>query len=115
MASGVTFGACLWLATAIKLSFLPKAEADRWAVAAAFAGAMAAAVLAWGASWAGKENQPGSANNGTETVTEQQVIESPGTVLLGRGARVKARDIQVTFNPQPVPHPGRDEVGPPKA
>jgi len=46
VASVVAFGLSLWLAAAVKLSFLPKADADRWVVNAAFATAMAACVVA---------------------------------------------------------------------
>jgi hypothetical protein len=114
VASVVAFGLSLWLAATIKLSFLPKADADRWVVNAAFATAMAACVVACGAWWAGRENRPRSADGSTGGAGQQN-IESQGSFLLGSGARMKARDINVTVNPAQVQPPGGDEVGLPKA
>jgi hypothetical protein len=114
VASAVTFVACLWLAAVVKLSFLPKADADRWVINAAFAAAMAACVVACGAWWAGRENQPRSADGSTYGAGQQNT-ESPGSFLLGPRARMKAGNINVTMNPPPVQPPSRDEVGHPKA
>jgi hypothetical protein len=55
--SAMIFGGSLWLAMAVKLSFLPKLDADRWVVAAGFASVMAACVLACGGWWAGRESE----------------------------------------------------------
>lgn len=114
VASLVTFAVCLWLAAAVKLPFLPKAEADRWVVNAAFASVTAACVVACGTWWAGRENRPGSADGSTDGAG-QQIIESPGSFQLGSGARMKARDINVTVNPAPATPPGGGEVEAPKA
>jgi hypothetical protein len=104
MASVVAFGLSLWLAAAVKLSFLPKADADRWVVNAAFATAMAACVVACGAWWAGRENRPGSAD-GSTTGARQQNIRSPGSVQLGPRARLKARDINIcAVREVPIPY-----------
>ncbi len=113
MAAAATFGFCLWLVVAVKLPFLPTAEADRWVVSAAFASVMAGLVSACGAWWAARENQPGSADGGLD-VAEQLITESPGGFLLGPRARVTARNITVVSSP-PVQLPAEDEVGPPKS
>ena len=104
----------MWLAMAVELPFLPKAEADRWVVAAAFAGVMATAVVACGASWAGRENRPESAD-GDRGDAGQQITGSAGSLQFGAGARLKARDITVNVNPPPALSVGGDEVGGPKA
>jgi hypothetical protein len=54
-ATAVTFIGCLWLARTFSFSFEPRAESDRWVVAAAFAAAMSAAVLASSSWWASRE------------------------------------------------------------
>jgi len=113
VASVVAFGLSLWLAAAVKLSFLPKADADRWVVNAAFATAMAACVVAFGAWWVGRENRSASADGSTDGA-RQQNIESPGSFVLGSGARLKARDIKVTVSPPPAAPSGGGEVGRPK-
>jgi hypothetical protein len=114
VAAGVAFGLSLWLAAAVKLSFLPQADADRWVVNAAFATAMAACVVAFGAWWAGRENRRGSADGSTDGAGQQN-IESPGSILVGSRARLKTGDISITVNSQPVAPPSGDEVGLPKA
>jgi hypothetical protein len=114
VAAAVTFGVGLWLAMAVELPFLPKAEADRWVVAAAFAGVMATAVVACGAWWAGRENRPGS-GEGDPAGTGQQITASPGSIQFGLGTRAKTRDITVNVNPPPASPASRDEVGDPKA
>jgi hypothetical protein len=83
-ASAVTFGGCLWLAVAVKLPFLPKPDADRWVVSAAFASVMAACVLGFGTWWAGRESQP-----------EAQVAAPAGASVIASGDRSIAvgRDI----------------------
>jgi hypothetical protein len=85
VASAVTFGVCLWLAALVKLPFLPRAEADRWVVAAAFASVMTACVVACGAWWVGRENRLESADGNAGGVG-QQITESPGSIQLGPGA-----------------------------
>jgi hypothetical protein len=54
-ATAVTFIGCLWLARMFSFSFEPRAESDRWVVAAAFAATMSAAMLAGGSWWASRE------------------------------------------------------------
>ncbi|MFF3689748.1 hypothetical protein [Streptomyces sp. NPDC002187] len=55
-----SFVICLWSARAAPFGFLPRAEADRWVVATAFATTVATLVGA-AAGWrAGYEGQPGS-------------------------------------------------------
>lgn len=78
-ASAVAFGLSLWLAAAVKLPFLPKADADRWVVNAAFATAMTACVLACGAWWAARESRPGSADSASRTVT----ASGDGSIAVG--------------------------------
>src|SRR5205823_5269267 len=114
VAAAVTFGVCLWLAMAVELPFLPKAEADRWVVAAAFAGMMATAVAACGTWWAARENRPGAAD-GDPAGAGQQITGSAGSLQFGASARLKARDITVNVTPPPAPPAGGDEVGDPKA
>jgi hypothetical protein len=63
VAAVVVFGLCLWLFRFARFSWLPRAEADRWAVGAAFATVVASAVLAGVAWWAGHENQPPAASD----------------------------------------------------
>ncbi|MGW1491276.1 hypothetical protein [Streptomyces sp. NPDC002402] len=58
-ASVVAFGVGLWLAGSVFSGWLPRGEAERWAVAAAFATIAAGAVgapLGW---WAGRETRAG--------------------------------------------------------
>ncbi|MEV7615500.1 hypothetical protein [Streptomyces sp. NPDC089799] len=69
-AAFVVFWLCLWLARAVSFGWLPEAEADRWAVAGAFAGAMAAAVGGLTAWWAGRGAQ-GGAGGRDESVVRQ--------------------------------------------
>ena len=104
----------MWLAMAVELPFLPKAEADRWVVAAAFATVMATPVVACGAWWAGREYRPGPADDATAG-TGQQITGSPGSIMFGLGARAKTRDITVNVNAPPAPPASGDEVGDPKA
>jgi hypothetical protein len=55
----VVFGVGLWLAGSVFSGWLPRGEAERWAVAAAFATVAAGAVgapLGW---WAGRETRTG--------------------------------------------------------
>ncbi|MEV5954703.1 hypothetical protein AB0M11_13155 [Streptomyces sp. NPDC051987] len=47
-----SFVVCLWAARAARLGFLPRAEADRWVVATAFATTVAALVGAAAGWWA---------------------------------------------------------------
>src|SRR5438046_10590465 len=82
VAAAVTFGVCLWLAMAVELPFLPKAEADRWVVAAAFAGMMATAVAACGTWWAARENRPGAAD-GDPAGAGQQITGAAGSLQFG--------------------------------
>ena len=55
VAALVSFVAALWIARMFSLPFEPRGEADRWAVGAAFAGAVSAAVLAAVGFWAGRD------------------------------------------------------------
>ena len=57
-ATVAVFGVCLWLFRFASWSWLPHAEADRWAVAAAFASVTAGAVGVAGAWWASRETSP---------------------------------------------------------
>ncbi|MFH0172378.1 hypothetical protein ACIA6D_03555 [Streptomyces cacaoi] len=71
-----SFVICLWSARAAPFGFLPRADADRWAVATAFATTVATLVGAAAGWWAGNERRPGSAppdNRSPETP------DSPGT------------------------------------
>lgn len=52
------FWVCLWLFQFASFSWLPRADADRWVVAAAFAGVAAGAIGACMNWWAGREDQP---------------------------------------------------------
>jgi hypothetical protein len=56
-ATAAAFMGSLWLARRFTFSFEPRHESDRWVVAAAFATAMSAAVLASGNWWASREKR----------------------------------------------------------
>jgi hypothetical protein len=53
----IAFGLCLWLFRFVSFSWMPHAESDRWAVAAAFATVTAGAVGAATGWWAGRERE----------------------------------------------------------
>lgn len=75
-AAFVVFWLCLWLARSVSFGWMPTAEADRWAVAGAFAGAMAAAVVAMTAWWAGRGARSGSGRSRDRQVVRQQARAS---------------------------------------
>lgn len=104
------FVICLWLAMVVKLSFLPKADGDRWVVAAAFAGVMAALVVAYGVWLVGRVDEPKP--EGSDRDGGQQITGSPGSFQVGSGARVKMGDLYLQS--RRTGH-GEDEVGSPKA
>ena len=54
-ATVAVFGGCLWLFRFASWSWMPHAETDRWAVAAAFATVTAGAIGAAGTWWASRE------------------------------------------------------------
>ncbi|MFF1343420.1 hypothetical protein ACFVYT_37250 [Streptomyces sp. NPDC058290] len=54
----VAFVVCLWVARSASFGWLPKAEADRWVVATAFATVGATAVAAAVGWWAGQTPPP---------------------------------------------------------
>jgi hypothetical protein len=55
-----SFVVCLWSARAAPFGFLPRAEADRWLVATAFAATVTTLVGAAAGWWAGDRGQPGT-------------------------------------------------------
>ncbi|MEU6200241.1 hypothetical protein [Streptomyces sp. NPDC047061] len=57
-----SFVVCLWAARAASFGFLPRAEADRWVVATAFATTAAALVGTAAGWWAGHEGPPQAAD-----------------------------------------------------
>ncbi|MFD4600893.1 hypothetical protein ACFWPQ_23065 [Streptomyces sp. NPDC058464] len=57
-----SFVVCLWAARAASFGFLPRAEADRWVVATAFATTVAALVGTAAGWWAGHEGSPQAAD-----------------------------------------------------
>ena len=114
VASAVAFGFSLWLAAAVRLPFLPRADGDRWGVNTAFALVIATFVVACGAWWAGRENRPESTDSNADGAG-QQITQSPGSFQLGPGARMKTRRVNVTVNAPPVRASGGDEAGLPKA
>ncbi|AVZ71108.1 hypothetical protein SLUN_01435 [Streptomyces lunaelactis] len=88
MAPVVAFGVGLWLAGSVFSGWLPRAEAERWAVAAAFATVAAGAVgapLGW---WAGRETRGG----GRVVVQRATATEASRTTQIGgsRGGTASA-------------------------
>ncbi|MBB4710289.1 hypothetical protein BJ965_000171 [Streptomyces luteogriseus] len=57
-AGAASFVVCLWSVRAAPLGFLPRAEADRWVVATAFATTVTALVGAAAGRWAAERGQP---------------------------------------------------------
>jgi hypothetical protein len=55
-----SFVVCLWSARAAPFGFLPRAEADRWLVATAFAATVTTLVGAAAGWWAGDRGHPGT-------------------------------------------------------
>lgn len=85
-AAGVAFGLCLWLARSVSFDWTPRAEADRWVVAAAFASVMAGAVglaVGW---WAGRD-EPGSGHvrQRARASDQAQVTQLGGSRLVPGG------------------------------
>lgn len=73
--AAAVFGVCLWGARSVSFGWMPKAEADRWVVATAFASVMttvAAAAVGW---WAGRE-QPGLSLSPAERTVLQRATAS---------------------------------------
>ena len=68
--SVVTFGLSLWLARDAPFGWMPRAQADRWVVAAAFATVVAGAVGAAVSWWAGRE-APSSAEPVVRRVSQR--------------------------------------------
>ncbi|WP_406388687.1 hypothetical protein [Streptomyces sp. NBC_00211] len=99
----VVFWLCLWLVRAVSFGWLPKAEADRWAVAGAFGGAMAAAVGGLTAWWAGRGTQGGAGAGPDEGTVRQQARA---------GGEAEVEQVAGTLGRQAAQHrrPGRKKV-----
>lgn len=95
--AAVVFGVCLWGARSVSFELMADAtEADRWAVAAAFAAVVATAVAAAVGWWAGREDRSG------ESVVSQRATAS------GRGRAVQVgRDQNASDTPGAGSVPGR--------
>ncbi|MER5462478.1 hypothetical protein ABT010_17695 [Streptomyces sp. NPDC002668] len=92
MAPVVAFGVGLWLAGSVFSGWLPRGEAERWAVAAAFATVAAGAAgapLAW---WAGRET-----GGGGQVVQRATATEASRTTQIGgsRGGTASAPSVDV--------------------
>lgn len=61
-AAAMLFVVCLWIGRAVSFSWMPRAEADRWVVATAFATVMATGAFGAVAWWAGRETPAGHAS-----------------------------------------------------
>jgi hypothetical protein len=109
----VTFGASLWAAMAFPTPITPKQEADQWVAAAAFAGVTAAAALSCGTWWAAREKRQKHADNPGGGF-RPAVVSSPGTLVVGHGSRVRARNITTHVTAMP-PQATEDEADRPKA
>ena len=72
--TAIAFGACLWLAHAYCFSWEPQDQADRWAIAAAFASVMAGAVLAALAWWAGHETRSEAGSHAAATPVQARIF-----------------------------------------
>ncbi|WP_431683784.1 hypothetical protein [Kitasatospora sp. KL5] len=72
----VAFVVCLWLARSASFGWLPKAEADRWVVATAFATVGAGAVATAVGRWAGQTTTPTPAPPAPSPPTGQEVIQT---------------------------------------
>lgn len=92
MASVVAFGVGLWLAGSVFSGWLPRGEAERWAVATAFATVAAGAAgapLGW---WAGRETRGGG-----RVVQRATATEASRTTQIGgsRGGTDSAPSVDV--------------------
>lgn len=99
------FGFCLWIGRSVSFGWMPRAEADRWVVDAAFATVMAGAVGAAIGWWAERE-KPRSQRRESRRVSQRgkasrygelnQVAGNEGRRTVGnagtnRASRVKQR------------------------
>ncbi|MFC8093362.1 hypothetical protein [Streptomyces sp. NPDC057301] len=78
--AAVVFGVCLWAARTVWFGWMPRAEADRWVVATAFATVMAtvaAAALSW---WAGHEPSGPITASADRTVVQRATASGRGRV-----------------------------------
>lgn len=91
-AAVVSFVAALWVARAFRLPFEPQGEADRWVVAAAFAGAVSAAVLAAAGFWAGREASEHRDPAAAATPEPPERAGAPEPVLPAAGDHFEVRD-----------------------
>ncbi|WP_406435712.1 hypothetical protein OHB00_16745 [Streptomyces sp. NBC_00631] len=82
-----SFVVCLWAARAASFGFLPRAEADRWVVATAFATTMAALVGAAAGWWAGAGTEGAGAVRQAVTASDDaRVTQVAGHRRPGPGA-----------------------------
>ncbi len=82
-----TFGLCLWLARMVSWGWMPRAEADRWVVATAFATVAAGAVGAATAWWAGRDDDPTAPPSGGRVVRQQAKASGRARVSQVGGSR----------------------------
>ncbi|MGY4928531.1 hypothetical protein [Streptomyces sp. 900105755] len=73
--AAVVFGVCLWVARSVSFGWMPKAEADRWVVATAFATLMGTVAAAAVDRWANRE-QPAPLPEPELPAVSQEVVAS---------------------------------------
>ncbi|MER6084438.1 hypothetical protein [Streptomyces sp. NPDC001833] len=82
-----SFVGCLWAARAASFGFLPRAEADRWVVATAFATTVAALVGAAAGWWAGAgAEEAGGVRQAVTASDDARVTQVAGHRHPGPGA-----------------------------
>lgn len=71
----VVFTGCLWLLRSAAFGWMPDADADRWAVAIAFATVVAGSVGTALGSWAGRGDDDVPTTRQTASASEGQILQ----------------------------------------
>lgn len=82
-AVAAAFGLCLWLARSVSVGWMPRGEADRWVVAAAFATVVASAVGVATGWWAGREVPPALESRGRHVTQRAKVSDRAQAAQIG--------------------------------